>query len=42
MLLHDTQPQTAAALPFLLRRLREEGWRLVHPQWPTDAPAPIR
>lgn len=34
VLLHDTQEQTAAALPFLLRRLREEGWRLVHLQWP--------
>lgn len=30
ILLHDIQPRTIAALPELLRRLREGGWKLVH------------
>ncbi|MDR7271913.1 beta-galactosidase [Pelomonas saccharophila] len=34
VLLHDVQEQTAAALPLMLRRLKQEGWRLVHLQWP--------
>lgn len=34
VLLHDVQEQTAAALPLMLRRLKEDGWRLVHLQWP--------
>jgi beta-galactosidase len=38
VLLHDSQEQTAAALPLLLRRLKQEGWRLVHLQWPAPAP----
>jgi peptidoglycan-N-acetylglucosamine deacetylase len=33
VLLHDAQDQTAAALPLLLRRLKEDGWRVVHLQW---------
>jgi peptidoglycan-N-acetylglucosamine deacetylase len=43
VLMHDTQVQTAAALPLLLRRLKADGWRLVHLQWPADAhPRPDR
>jgi beta-galactosidase len=38
VLLHDSQEQTAAALPLLLRRLKQEGWRLVHLQWPAPGP----
>ncbi|MEO6276318.1 polysaccharide deacetylase family protein [Roseateles sp.] len=38
VLLHDVQDQTAAALPLLLRRLKQEGWRLVHLQWPESKP----
>jgi beta-galactosidase len=34
VLLHDVQDQTAAALPLMLRRLKQEGWHLVHLQWP--------
>ncbi|MFG6432915.1 polysaccharide deacetylase family protein [Roseateles sp. LYH14W] len=34
VLLHDVQDQTAAALPLLLRRLKQDGWQLVHLQWP--------
>lgn len=34
VLLHDVQDQTAAALPLMLRRLKQEGWKLVHLQWP--------
>ena len=34
VLLHDVQDQTAAALPLMLRRLRQDGWKLVHLQWP--------
>jgi peptidoglycan/xylan/chitin deacetylase (PgdA/CDA1 family) len=30
VLLHDVQPQTAAALPMLLRQLKERGYRIVH------------
>ena len=33
VLLHDAQPQTAAALPSLLRALREHGYRIVHLEW---------
>lgn len=33
VLLHDAESQTAAALPLLLRRLKEDGWRVVHLQW---------
>ncbi len=33
VLLHDVQDQTAAALPLLLRRLKDDGWRVVHLQW---------
>ncbi len=33
VLLHDAQDQTAAALPLLLRRLKDDGWRVVHLQW---------
>lgn len=41
VLLHDAQSQTAAALPLLLRRLKDDGWRVVHLQWSAhraDAP----
>lgn len=38
VLMHDTQPQTATALPLLLRRLREDGWRVVHLQWAAAPP----
>jgi beta-galactosidase len=34
VLLHDVQDQTAAALPLMLRRLQQDGWKLVHLQWP--------
>jgi beta-galactosidase/beta-glucuronidase len=34
VLLHDVQDQTAAALPLMLRRLQQDGWGLVHLQWP--------
>jgi peptidoglycan/xylan/chitin deacetylase (PgdA/CDA1 family) len=33
VLAHDAQPQTAAALPSLLRALREHGYRVVHLEW---------
>jgi peptidoglycan/xylan/chitin deacetylase (PgdA/CDA1 family) len=33
VLLHDAESQTAAALPLLLLRLKEDGWRVVHLQW---------
>ncbi|MDR7299285.1 beta-galactosidase [Pelomonas aquatica] len=33
VLLHDVHDQTAAALPLMLRRLKQDGWRLVHLQW---------
>ena len=33
VLMHDAQPQTAAALPLLLRALREHGYRVVHLEW---------
>lgn len=33
VLLHDAQPQTAAALPALLRALREHHYRVVHLEW---------
>jgi len=33
VLMHDAQAQTAAALPLLLRALREHGYRVVHLQW---------
>jgi peptidoglycan/xylan/chitin deacetylase (PgdA/CDA1 family) len=33
VLMHDAQPQTAAALPSLLRALREHGYRVVHLEW---------
>lgn len=35
VLLHDAEIQTATALPLLLRRLKEDGWRVVHLQWST-------
>lgn len=38
VLLHDAQSQTAAALPLLLRRLKEDGWRVVHLQWSAHRP----
>lgn len=34
VLLHDAQDQTAAALPLMLQRLKEQGYRVVHLQWP--------
>jgi beta-galactosidase/beta-glucuronidase len=37
VLLHDVQDQTAAALPLMLRRLKQDGWRLVHLQWAEPA-----
>jgi peptidoglycan-N-acetylglucosamine deacetylase len=37
VLLHDAQDQTAAALPTLLRALKDNGYRIVHLQW---APPP--
>ena len=30
VLLHDTQPQTAAMLPGFLRELKQRGFRIVH------------
>jgi len=33
VLLHDAMDQTAAAMPLLLRRLKDDGWRVVHLQW---------
>lgn len=33
VLMHDAQAQTAAALPQLLRALRDHGYRVVHLQW---------
>jgi beta-galactosidase len=33
VLLHDAMDQTAAAMPLLLRRLKADGWRVVHLQW---------
>jgi len=33
VLLHDAQPQTAAALPLLLRAMREHGYHIVHLDW---------
>lgn len=33
VLMHDAQPQTAAALPSLLRALSEHGYRVVHLEW---------
>lgn len=33
VLLHDAQEQTAAALPLMLRRLKDDGWRVVRLQW---------
>ena len=33
VLMHDAQAQTAAALPLLLRALRDHGYRVVHLQW---------
>jgi peptidoglycan/xylan/chitin deacetylase (PgdA/CDA1 family) len=34
VLMHDVQDVTAAALPQLLRLLKQQGWKLVHLQWP--------
>ncbi len=34
ILLHDAQQQTAAALPLMLRTLKDRGYRVVHLQWP--------
>ena len=34
ILLHDAQAQTAAALPMMLRALKDKGYRVVHLQWP--------
>jgi hypothetical protein len=34
VLLHDVQDVTATALPRLLRLLKQQGWKLVHLQWP--------
>ncbi|HJV69888.1 glycoside hydrolase family 9 protein [Ideonella sp.] len=33
ILLHDAQDQTAAALPLLLKTLKEQGLRVVHLEW---------
>ncbi|MFT7771602.1 polysaccharide deacetylase family protein [Roseateles sp.] len=33
VLLHDAQDQTARALPFLLRALKSNGYRVVHVNW---------
>jgi peptidoglycan-N-acetylglucosamine deacetylase len=33
VLLHDTQEQTAEALPLMLRALKARGWRVVHLEW---------
>jgi peptidoglycan/xylan/chitin deacetylase (PgdA/CDA1 family) len=37
VLLHDAQDQTAAALPAMLKALKDKGYRVVHLQW---APVP--
>lgn len=33
ILLHDAQPQTAAALPLMLQALKDQGYRVVHIEW---------
>ncbi|WP_439389808.1 polysaccharide deacetylase family protein [Ideonella sp. YS5] len=33
VLLHDAQDQTAAALPLMLKALKDRGYRVVHLQW---------
>jgi len=33
ILLHDAQPQTAAALPLMLLALKDKGYRVVHLEW---------
>lgn len=33
VLLHDAQDQTAAALPLILRSLKDKGYRVVHLEW---------
>jgi peptidoglycan/xylan/chitin deacetylase (PgdA/CDA1 family) len=33
VLLHDAQDQTAAALPLMLQRLKEQAYRVVHLRW---------
>ena len=33
ILLHDAQPQTAAALPLMLQTLKDTGYRVVHLEW---------
>jgi peptidoglycan-N-acetylglucosamine deacetylase len=33
VLLHDAQDQTAAALPLMLQRLKQQGYRVVHLHW---------
>lgn len=33
ILLHDAQPQTAAALPLMLQTLQDKGYRVVHLEW---------
>ncbi len=33
ILLHDAQPQTAAALPLMLQALKDQGYRVVHLEW---------
>ena len=33
ILLHDAQPQTAAALPLMLQTLKDKGYRVVHLEW---------
>lgn len=34
ILMHDAQPQLAAALPMLLQALQRQGYRVVHLVWP--------
>lgn len=34
ILMHDAQPQLAAALPMLLQALQDQGYRVVHLVWP--------
>ncbi len=34
ILMHDAQPQLAAALPMLLQALQRQGYRVVHLAWP--------
>ncbi len=34
ILMHDAQPQLAAALPLLLQALKDQGYRVVHLVWP--------